>query len=308
MNQEIIYPKPLQKGDTIAILSPAGVVSPEHVKHSIPVLEAQGWKVKVMPHTLGHWGNYSGTPSERLADLENAFLDPEVRAILCSRGGYGVVHLLDSLNRLPIAKDPKWVIGYSDISALHAFMSTKGIASIHASMTSHIRKGADDIDNKALFEILRGEAPAFTFNGHQYDRLGQCSGKIIGGNVAVIAELINTPYDIIEDDTILFIEDIAEPIYKIERIMYQLRLSGVLPQLRGLVVGQFTDYKPDSNYANMETMIYDMVKPYDYPVAFNVPIGHVEHNIPIVESAKVTLKVTDAGQNHLIFWPFPNAD
>ena len=172
-------------------------------------------------------------------------------------------------------------------------------------MTSHIRKGADDIDNKALFEILRGEAPAFTFNGHQYDRLGQCSGKIIGGNVAVIAELINTPYDIIKDDTILFIEDIAEPIYKIERIMYQLRLSGVLPRLRGLVVGQFTDYKPDSNYKDMETMIYDMVKPYDYPVAFNVPIGHVEHNIPVVESSKATLKVTDAGKSHLIFWSFP---
>ncbi len=305
MNQEIIYPKPLKEGDTIAILSPAGIVSPEHVKYSIPVLEAQGWKVKVMPHTLGCWGNYSGTTSERLADLEDAFLDPDVRAILCSRGGYGVVHLLDSLNRLPVEKDPKWVIGYSDISALHAFMSTKGIASIHASMTSHIRKGADDIDNKALFEILQGKAQAFTFNGHQYDRLGQCSGKIIGGNVAVIAELINTPYDIIEDDTILFIEDIAEPIYKIERIMYQLRLSGVLPRLRGLVVGQFTDYKPDSNYKNMETMIYDMVKPYDYPVAFNVPIGHVEHNIPVVESAKATLKVTDTGQNHLIFWPFP---
>lgn len=306
MNQEIIYPKPLKRGDTIAILSPAGIVSPEHVQHSIPVLEGQGWKVKVMPHTLGRWGNYSGTPAERLADLEDAFLDPEVRAILCSRGGYGVVHLMDSLNKLPIEKDPKWVIGYSDISALHAFMSTKGIASIHASMTSHIRKGANDVDNKALFEILQGKAQAFTFKGHQYDRLGQCSGKIIGGNVAVIAELINTPYDIIEDDTILFIEDIAEPIYKIERIMYQLRLSGVLPRLRGLVVGQFTDYKPDSNYKNMETMIYDMVKPYDYPVAFNVPIGHVEHNIPVVESAKATLKVTDTGQNHLIFWPFPN--
>ena len=238
-----------------------------------------------------------------LADLEEAFLDPEVRVILCSRGGYGVVHLMDSLNRLPIEKDPKWVVGYSDISALHALMASKGIASIHASMTSHISKGAEDEDNKVLFEILRGQAPAFTFEGHQYNRLGQCSGKIIGGNVAVIAELINTPYDIIEEDTILFIEDVSEPIYKIERIMYQLRLSGVLPRLRGLIVGQFTEYSADSNYKNMESMIYDMVKPYHYPVAFNVPIGHVSHNIPVIESAQVTLKVTDAGKTHLIFWP-----
>ena len=304
MNKDIIFPRPLKEGDTIAILAPAGIINPEHVEFATPVLEEQGWKVKVMPHTLGQWGNYSGTPAERLSDLEDAFLDPEVRAILCARGGYGVVHLLDSLNKLPIEKDPKWVIGYSDISALHAYMSSKGIASIHASMTSHIRKGAEDIDNKVLFEILRGDAPAFTFDSHQYDRLGQCCGKLVGGNVAVIAELINTPYDIIEEDTILFIEDIAEPIYKIERIMYQLRLSGILPRLRGLIVGQFTEYKPDDNYADMETMIYDMVKPYDFPVAFNVPIGHVDHNIPVIESAKVTLKVTASGQNHLIFWPF----
>lgn len=303
MSQKIVFPKPLKEGNTIAILSPAGIIKPEHVQNSIPVLEAQGWKVKVMPHTLGKWGNYSGTPEDRLADLEEAFLDPEVRVILCSRGGYGVVHLMDSLNRLPIEKDPKWVVGYSDISALHALMASKGIASIHASMTSHISKGAEDEDNKVLFEILRGQAPAFTFEGHQYNRLGQCSGKIIGGNVAVIAELINTPYDIIEEDTILFIEDVSEPIYKIERIMYQLRLSGVLPRLRGLIVGQFTEYSADSNYKNMESMIYDMVKPYHYPVAFNVPIGHVSHNIPVIESAQVTLKVTDAGKIHLIFWP-----
>ncbi len=306
MSKKIVFPKPLQEGDTIAILSPAGIINPDHVKYATPVLEEQGWKVKVMPHTLGKWGNYSGKPEDRLADLEEAFLDPQVRAILCSRGGYGVVHLMDSLNKLPIEKDPKWVIGYSDISALHALMSTKGIASIHASMTSHIRKGADDVDNKALFEILRGQSQSYTFEGHKYNRLGQCSGKIIGGNVAVIAELINTPYDIIEDDTILFIEDVSEPIYKIERIMYQLRLSGVLPRLRGLVVGQFTEYSADSNYKDMETMIYDMVKPYHYPVAFNIPIGHVSHNIPVVESAQVTLKVTDADKTHLIFWPMVN--
>ena len=124
MSKKIVFPKPLQEGDTIAILSPAGIINPDHVKYATPVLEEQGWKVKVMPHTLGKWGNYSGKPEDRLADLEEAFLDPQVRAILCSRGGYGVVHLMDSLNKLPIEKDPKWVIGYSDISALHALMST----------------------------------------------------------------------------------------------------------------------------------------------------------------------------------------
>ena len=118
----------------------------------------------------------------------------------------------------------------------------------------------------------------------------------------MLADLIATPFDMARKDSILFIEDIAEPIYKIERIMYQLRLSGVLPTLRGLIVGQFTDYKPSKNYKTMEEMIRDMVAPYNYPVAFNAPIGHVFHNIPVIEGAKVTLKVTANEQNHLIYW------
>ena len=119
----------------------------------------------------------------------------------------------------------------------------------------------------------------------------------------MLAELISTPYDIISPDTVLFIEDIAEPVYKIERILYQLRLSGVLGRLRGLVVGQFTDYKPDENHpGGMEGMIRDAVADYDFPVAFNAPIGHVFHNIPLIESARVTLKVNAEGVNSLIFW------
>ena len=119
--------------------------------------------------------------------------------------------------------------------------------------------------------------------------------------MAVLAELINTPYDILKPDTILFIEDVAEPIYKIERILYQLKLSGVLAKIRGLVVGQFTEYKPDANYDDMESMVRDMTAEYSYPVAFNAPIGHVDHNVPLIESAKVTLKVNPEGRNSIIF-------
>ena len=127
------------------------------------------------------------------------------------------------------------------------------------------------------------------------------TGKLLGGNVAVLAELISTPYDIIQPGTILFIEDIAEPIYKIERILYQLKMSGVLGGLSGLIVGQFTDYKPDENHADTYEMIRDMVAPYDYPVAYNAPIGHVDHNIPLIESAQVTLKVSPSERKSLIF-------
>ena len=301
---KIIYPRPLAQGDLIAITSPAGPIDPNKVYAAQRVLEEQGWRVRIMPHALGKSGNYSGTDSERLGDLTAALTDPEVRAVLASRGGYGVVHIMEALDSIDLRKDPKWVIGFSDISALHAAMGRQGVASLHASMTSHIGQfGADDADNQALFAMLRGERPAFTFPASRWDRPGLAEGTLMGGNLAVLADLINTRYDMLRAGTILFIEDVAEPIYKIERILYQLRISGVLPALKGLIVGQFTEYKPDASYDTMEHMIADMVAPYKYPVAMNAPIGHVDHNIPVIENARVTLKVTLTGNNSLIYWP-----
>lgn len=305
-NENIKFPRPLKPGDKIAICSPAGRIKENIVHDAADVLRAEGYRVEIMPHALGRYGNFSGTPQERYSDLKAAFEDPEVRAILCSRGGYGVVHIMDRLAQLPLEDDPKWVIGFSDISALHALMASKGIASVHASMCAHIKEGADDPDNRDLLAILRGEKPVHIFDSHPYDRQGLATGILRGGNLAVLAELINTPYDIIQPDTILFLEDVSEPIYKIERIFYQLRLSGVLDKIKGLVIGQFTEYKPDDNYADMETMIRDAVAGYDFPVAFNVPIGHVDHNVPVIESAKVTLKVSPSGRNSLIFHHEPN--
>lgn len=301
MNEKTIFPAPLRRGDKIAIVSPAGKIRPEIVNDAARVLRNQGFRVEIMPHALGVSGNFSGTPDERYTDLRDAFADPDVRAILCARGGYGVVHILDRLAELPLADDPKWVIGFSDISALHALMASKGVASVHASMCAHIKEGAEDEDNAALLDILAGGRPAFIFDSHPYDRQGIATGKLLGGNLAVLAELINTPYDILQPDTILFLEDVSEPIYKIERIFYQLRLSGLLDKVKGLVVGQFTEYKPDDNYDDMETMIRNAVAGYSFPVAFNAPIGHVDHNIPLIESATVTLKVSPSGRNSIIF-------
>lgn len=302
MQQRIIYPAPLTYGSKIAVCSPAGRIKPELVRDAVAVLESQGWIVQVMPHALGECGTYSGTADERYEDLCKAFSDPSVRAILCSRGGYGAVHLIDRLARLSIADDPKWLIGFSDISALHALMGSKGIASIHSSMCRHLALyGASDSDNAALFSILRGERPTYVFGSHMLDRAGTATGILRGGNMAVIADLIGTPFDIIDNGIILFVEDLAEPIYKIERILQQLRLRGVLGRLNGLIVGQFIDYKPSLNYGDMESMIADMVRPYSFPVAFNAPIGHVDHNIPLIESAEVTLKVSSSGENSIIF-------
>lgn len=294
-------PSPLQPGDKIAICSPAGPVDPEIVERALPVLRQQGWEPVVMPNALGKFGHFSGTDDQRFADMKAALLDPEIKAIVCSRGGYGVVHNLDRLAELPLRDNPKWVVGFSDISALHALMASNGIASVHSSMCAAILKGDSDPDNAILFDILKGNRPAHIFEGHPYDRCGIATGKLLGGNLAVIAELINTPYDVIRPDTILFIEDVAEPIYKIERILYQLRLSGVLHRLKGLIIGRFTDYRPDDNYTTMEDMLRDVTADCNFPIAFGVPVGHVEHNIPLIESATITLKVSPSRRNSIIF-------
>lgn len=295
LNTKATIPAPLRDGDRIAIVSPSGPVDSALVYAAADTLRGQGYRVDIFPSALGKCGQYAASDSARLADLSAALTDSSVRAILCSRGGYGAVHLLDSLSALPLERDPKWLIGFSDISALHALLASRGIASIHGNMCKHIALGPDDEDNATFLAMLRGYRPAYEFAPDSLNRCGQASGRLLGGNLAVIAELINTPYDVIQPGTILFIEDVEEPIYKIERIMYQLRLSGVLPRLGGLIVGQFTGYRPNDSYETMERMIADMTAPYTYPVAFNVPIGHVDHNVPVIQSAEVTLTVTPDG-------------
>ncbi len=289
----ILTPRPLRHGDRVAIVSPAGIIKPQVVYNSLPVLADCGWVPYVGKNTFGRFGTFAGTDDERYADLEAALLDPDTRAIICSRGGYGAVHLLDRLDRLPLRDDPKWIVGYSDISALHALMTRHGIKSVHAPMTKHISENRGrDTDSRRLFEILSGATPDLRAGGHPLNRPGEAEGLLVGGNLAVIAGLLSTPFDVIRPGRILFIEDIAEPIYKVERILYTLRLSGVLGQLAGLVVGRFTDYAPDRGSASMEEMISRIVADYSYPVAYRIPVGHVDHNVPLVCSSLVRLEVT----------------
>ncbi len=294
-DDKVAMPRPLKPGDRIAIVSPAGAIDSALVLDAADTLRAVGYDVEIKPHAMGRCGSYAASDSGRLADLREALMDTTVRAILCSRGGYGAVHLLDSLSQLPLERDPKWLIGFSDISALHALLASRNIASIHGNMCKHLVLGPDEPDNATMLALLRGEMPVYELPADSLNRAGRVTGRLLGGNLAVIAELIGTPYDVVQPGTILFIEDLEEPIYKIERILYQMRLSGVLPRLGGLVVGQFTGYRPNDNYDTVEQMIADMVAPYAYPVAFNAPIGHVDHNVPVVQSATVTLDITPAG-------------
>ncbi len=294
-DRHFITPPSLSPGDRIAIVSPASIINPEFVNGAMTALESQGWHPYASTHSLGRSGSYSGTIQQRKADLVEALLDPTTRAIFCSRGGYGMVHLLDDKLIDFIRSNPKWIIGFSDISALHAAASCAGVESLHASMCKQLTThGVDNFCNQSLFNILRGQTPHYTAPCHRHNKRGLAQGRLVGGNLAVLSALIATPYDMLDTpDCILFIEDIAEPIYKVERILYQLRLSGRLSRIRGLIIGQFTEYQYDRNYNNMYDMIHDMTNDLNIPIAFNFPIGHIDENIPLIVSRNAMLSVDD---------------
>ena len=226
--ERIIFPSPLIKGDKIAIISPASHILPEYVDGACRTITQLGFLPVVGAHCKGQCGGYSGSIEQRLADFNDALHNPEVKAILCSRGGYGVVHLLEYLSPDDIAENAKWLIGFSDISALHAAMAASGVASIHASMAKHLTKfGADNEATQALFGILQGQLPTYRIPAHPFNRPGTVTGTLTGGNMAVLCGLLDTEFDLLSRGDILFIEDVGEEVYKIERMLYNLRLSGV---------------------------------------------------------------------------------
>ncbi len=287
----MIYPRPLKPGDAVAILSPASAIKNELVDSACKTLESWGFRPVVCPHCKGSWGSYSGTVEERMADIREALADESVRAILCSRGGYGVVHLLEHFEPGMWQRDPKWVMGFSDISAFHAALARDGVASIHSPMCKHLTNHPDDESSRSLRAILTGTMPDYRVEPDHRNRQGVAEGQIYGGNIAVLSGLLSTDFNLLRKDHILFIEDIDEAIYSIERMLYHLRLSGVLASTRALIVGQFTEYKPSKDFDNMYDMVQRIVADYDFPVAYNFPVGHVDHNLPIVEGSHARLEV-----------------
>ena len=297
----MIYPKSLIPGDKIAILSPSSPVKEIYIDGAVRFFEEAGYIPVVMPYAKGPAsGSYASRKEDRLDDLVSAWSDPSIRAVLCSRGGYGAVHLLRDISDDLLLSDPKWLIGYSDISALHARLLEAGIASIHGPMAKHItEEGAEDNCTQALMRVLRGDSPlTYTAPTHDYNISGEAEGILAGGNLAVLNGLFGTRYDILRDNTILFIEDISEAIYAVERMLYHILLSGGFDRIRGLIVGRFTDYRPDKNYTAMEDMISAFLRREgigNIPVAFDFPVGHVRENYPMVEGAATTLRIDDMG-------------
>jgi len=289
-----MLPPFLNLSDQIRILSPSGVIDSKCIDDSIKVLTSWGLKVTEGKYARSEYGRFAGTPAQRAEDLQQALDDPSVRAILCSRGGYGLAQIIDKLDFTGFVKSPKWVIGFSDISILHNVISNLGIASIHGIMGMHLSAlPVDSEQTQSIKNILFGKLPSYNLSNETNNRTGHTSGKLIGGNLAVLMGLRGSRFDMKPKGTILFLEDIGEKPYQIDRMIQGLRLGGVLAQLSGLIVGQFSECDEDPlMMQTVREIILDAVKEYDYPVCFNFPAGHVEYNLPLVLGTKIQLFIT----------------
>ena len=293
----IKIPPYLKKGDTIGITCPAGYMAREKALACIETLQSWGFEVMV-GKTLGSGSaNYfSGTDEERRNELQAMLDDESIKAILCGRGGYGVGRIIDDLDFRRFKKKPKWVIGYSDITILHAHIFSKyKIASLHSPMAAAFNDGGSENEFiGSLRNAIIGKRAAYKCAPHPNNITGVATGELVGGNLSLLAHLTGTPSDVNTRNRILFLEDIGELIYSTDRMLYQMKRSGKLDNLAGLIIGGFTDSRDtDRPFGKtVEEVIYDVVKAYDYPICFNFPVSHEKENYALKVGGTYELKIT----------------
>jgi len=296
----INIPPYLKSGDTIAITCPAGYMAAGNAAACINTLQQQGYEV-VVGETLGSTSlNYfSGTDEQRLSEMQRFLDDKNIKAILCARGGYGTGRIIDKLCFKKFSKRPKWIIGFSDITVLHTFLyQNYNIASLHAPMSAAFNDaGYQDEYTGSLLAALRGEKGNYHAKPSRFNRLGKAKGTLIGGNLSLLANSIGTSSDFETKNCILFIEDIGEQLYSIDRMLSQLKRNGKLKKLCGLVVGGFTDMKDcDRPFGkNIYEIISETVAEYDYPVCFDFPVSHGKENVALKQGLKYRLTAAEAG-------------
>jgi len=297
----VIQPRPLRIGDTIAIIPTARAASMSELRNGIELAERWGLRVKLGKGVGRKHYQQAGTARERSADLQAALDDPSVRAIWCARGGYGTVHLLDHVDLSALKKDPKWIIGFSDVTVLHNAVHDLGIATLHGQMPFNAAsKSAESLETlrKALFgEAYQVTSPATAPVGMPIPKhTGECEAMLVGGNLSLLYALRGTPFDIDPRGKILFIEDLDELLYHVDRMVMNLKLAGWFEDLAGLVIGGLTDMRNkdenDPYGKTAEQIISDAVGEARYPVCFNFPAGHITDNRALLFGRKAKLSVT----------------
>lgn len=292
----MILPPFLKSGDKIAMVSVAGKIQPDPVEKAKHLLEEEGFIVETGVHAFDDFHMFAGTDSDRAYDMQKALDNPEIRAILFTRGGYGSIRTLSLLDWTGFFRNPKWLIGFSDITVFHSFMTSRDVASVHGVMTSFFfENGVRTESLNRLLSLLGGQAQEYEIQPSLLNHLGQASGILVGGNLSLLLSLRGTEIDLSLDGKVLFIEDIGEYDYHIDRMMMNFKYSGALSKLAGLIVGYFTDTKtsntPFGKTAN--EIIRDAIDGYEFPVIFDFPAGHELPNFPLVMGSGISLKVTN---------------
>ncbi|MEP6616620.1 MAG: LD-carboxypeptidase [Ginsengibacter sp.] len=291
----IIIPPYLKAGDTIGIVCPAGVMPYEKAHTAITVLQEWGFMTKTGSTLNGQYHYFSGTDEERLNDFQKMMDDDSVKAILCARGGYGVGRIIDQINFKNFKTNPKWIVGFSDITILHSHIFSKyRIASMHAPMAAAFNNGEYKNNYvQSLHKSLLGEKMNYSCKSHVFNHSGSVTGRLVGGNLSLLAHLQGTVSEIKTKNKILFIEDVGEYIYNIDRMMRQLKRGGKLDNLAGLIIGGFTQMRDtDIPFGQtVEEVIRDVIHEYDYPVCFNFPVSHEKENYTLKVGLKYKLTV-----------------
>lgn len=292
-----ISPPYLSQGSTIGITCPAGAVNMSEMLNMIQQLESWGFQVKVGSTIGTNYFKFSATDQERLQDFQTLLDDNTVDAILFGRGGYGVVRIIDKIDFSSFKRNPKWLLGYSDITCFHSHIHNQfKIQTIHAHMNGGYQPTSfDEFSTKSIYDVLTGNPIQYHVTSHEMNRQGEGAGQLVGGNLALLSDLIGTSSDINTDGKIFFIEDIAEYRYNIDRMMWQLLRAGKLNKLQGLLVGGFTDTQDNEVPFGMSDyeIVWEKIKDFKYPVCFDFPVGHQARNWALKVGANYSFSVNE---------------
>ena len=295
---DCIAPDYLKPGDKVALLTPSYTTPYENITAAAEVLRLWGLEPVIGPNAgKTYQGKYAGTLEQRAADVTWALTDKDIKAIICSRGGYGSIRLIECLKPELFAANPKWIVGYSDITTLLEMETTSGVMSIHGTMGNSIAAGAgEDVSSSTLRSLLFGQVPEYRLQAHPMNRPGKATGILVGGNICTFVPNLDTWADASRyDGIILFLEEVGESMHNIDRLFNMLRYRGVLDRCKGIIFGEFTDCGKEFDYANVEQMLEVYLQGYDIPVLCGFPAGHDRFNLPLILGAKTTIEVGESG-------------
>lgn len=290
-------PDYLKRGDKVALISPSFFTPMENVEKTAALLRTWGLEPVIGPNVGKTYdGKYAGTVAERLSDIRWALADPSIKAIICNRGGYGTIQLIDHLELEELSAHPKWLVGFSDITTLHGLLTRAGVMSIQGTMSSFLAKGGQDLTSTLMRDLLMGDVPFYEVPAHPQNIEGMARGILVGGNLCTFTPNLGTQADATAGrDLILFIEEVEESMHNIDRQFTILMLNGVLDRCKGVILGEFTDCGKEFSDESVEAMLHKYLEAYHIPVLCGFPAGHGDVNLPLVMGAPVTMEVRRDG-------------